>query len=250
MRDIALVNRGFQDLNPLILGEEECKPYHSYGPVIRKYVLIHFVISGSGILEKGGVKYPVCAGQAFIILPGEITVYYTGEDPWKYQWIGFDGDLSRHFTQLPPVVSYSHNWVAEMLEAAECEGMLEYHVASALFGMYAEFFASQKHSNHYVRRVKNYVQTMYMYPLRVESIAQMINLDRRYLSRIFKEKVGCSIQEYIIEVRMERAKAHLEDGNSVAQAARLCGYDDVSNFSKMFKRRFGVSPGGWQEKEK
>lgn len=245
MRDIALVNRAFGDLNPLILGEEQCKPHHSYGPAVRQYTLIHFVISGNGVLEKGGIKYSVCAGQAFVILPGEITTYYTGEDPWKYQWIGFDGDLSKHFAHLSPVINFSHNWANEMLEAAESDGMLEYKVASLLFGMYAEFFASQKHSNHYIRRVKNYIQTMYMHPLRVESIAQMVNLDRRYLSRVFKERVGCSIQEYIIEVRMEQAKQYLENGVSVAQAARLCGYDDVCNFSKMFKRRFGVSPGDW-----
>lgn len=248
MRDIALVNRGFLDLNPLILGEEQCKPYHSYGPAVRQYTLIHFVISGDGILEKGGEKFPVTAGQAFIILPGEITTYYTGSEPWQYQWIGFDGELSEHFRNLSPVVSYSRNWVNEMLECAESEGMLEYKVTSLLFGLYAEFFASQKHSNHYIRRVKNYVQTMYMHPIRVENIAQMVNLDRRYLSRVFKERVGCTIQEYIIEVRMEQAKQHLEAGATVAQAAQLCGYDDVSNFSKMFKRRFGTSPCDWRKK--
>lgn len=247
MRDIALVNRGFSDLNPLILGEEQCCPNHSYGPAVRQYTLIHFVISGSGVLEKGGVKYPISAGQAFIILPGEITTYYTGSEPWKYQWIGFDGELSKHFSQLSPVVTYSKNWVKEMLKYAEVGGMLEYNVTSLLFGLYAEFFASQKHSNHYIKRVKNYVQTMYMHPLRVENIAQMVNLDRRYLSRVFKERVGCSIQEYIIEVRMEQAKQHLERGVTVAQTAQLCGYDDVSNFSKMFKRRFGTSPRDWKQ---
>lgn len=248
MRDIALVNRGFSDLNPLILGEEQCRPHHSYGPAVRQYTLIHFVISGNGVLEKGGNKYQVSAGQAFIILPGEITTYYTGDEPWEYKWIGFDGDLSLHFANLPSVIGFSHNWASEMLDAAERDGMLEYRVASLLFGMYAEFFASQKHSNHYIRRVKNYIQTMYMHPLRVESIAEMVNLDRRYLSRVFKERVGCSIQEYIIEVRMEQAKRYLENGTSVAQAARLCGYDDVCNFSKMFKRRFGISPTDWGKK--
>ena len=248
MRDIALVNRGFSDLNPLILGEEQCRQHHRYGPAVRQYTLIHFVVSGNGVLEKGGIKYSVCAGQAFIILPGEITIYYTGEDPWKYQWIGFDGHLSEHFANLSPVVNFSHNWANEMLEAAESDSMLEYKVVSLLFGMYAEFFASQRHSSHYISRVKNYIQTMYMHPLRVESIAQMVNLDRRYLSRVFKERVGCSIQEYIIEVRMEQAKQYLENGTTVAQAARLCGYDDVCNFSKMFKRRFGVTPFDWGRK--
>lgn len=250
MREIALVNRGFRDLNPLIIGEEPCKPHHSYGPAVRQYTLIHFVVSGNGVLEKGGRKYVINPGQAFIILPDEITTYYTADEPWVYQWIGFDGELSKYFSQLPPVVNFSYNWVNEMLKAGESDGMLEYKIASLLFGMYAEFFASQRHSNHYIKRVKNYIQTMYMHPLRVESIAQMVNLDRRYLSRVFKERVGCSIQEYIIEVRMEQAKYHLERGATVTQTARLCGYDDVCNFSKMFKKRFSVSPYHWVRKIK
>jgi len=99
-----------------------------------------------------------------------------------------------------------------------------------------------------VRRVKNYIQAMYMQQVRVERIAQIMNLDRRYLSRLFKEKTGESIQEYLISVRMEAAQKHLKNGASVAEAAQLCGYDDVCNFSKMFKRLMGVSPGQWREK--
>lgn len=246
MRDFALINRGFSDLNPLIVGDEYCCAYHSYGPAVRQYTLIHFVLSGSGFLEKGGKKYPVRAGQAFIILPGEITTYYTEEDPWHYQWVGFDGTLCEHFARLSPVVDFSHNWVSEMLEHAESDVMQEYKIAAVLFSMYAEFFASQKHGNHYVRRVQNYIQTMYMHPLRVEQMAQMVNLDRRYLSRVFKEKIGCSIQEYIVKVRMEQAKICLKNGTSVAQTAHLCGYDDVCNFSKMFKRYTGISPNSWR----
>ena len=55
------------------------------------------------------------------------------------------------------------------------------------------------------------------------------------------------MQEYLINVRMEEAKKQLEKGKTVAEAAKLCGYDDPCNFSKIFKSRFGVSPGGWKK---
>ena len=84
-----------------------------------------------------------------------------------------------------------------------------------------------------------------MQDLRVEEIADKMNLDRRYLSRIFKEKTGQTVQEYLISVRMEAAKQQLVRGASVNEAAKLSGYEDVCNFSKMFKRLFGVSPGQW-----
>jgi AraC-like DNA-binding protein len=89
---------------------------------------------------------------------------------------------------------------------------------------------------------------MYMQEVRVERIAAQMNLDRRYLSRIFKEKTGKSIQEYLISDRIEEAKRCLSRGLTVSEAAILSGYEDVCNFSKMFKSRVGVSPSSYAAK--
>ena len=241
---VHLVNRSFHDLNPLIVGEHACPAGHSFGPSMRKYTLIHFVESGEGTLCKGGETYTVHAGEAFLILPGEITLYSASEtDPWTYRWVGFDGALSERFSELPPVFSCPSHWGDKLIAALENDGMSEYRIASVLFGLYAELFASARPHSHYVRRVKNLFNTLYMQDLRVEEIADTLNLDRRYLSRIFKEKTGQTMQEYLIGVRMEAAKAQLLRGGTVAEAAKLSGYKDVCNFSKMFKRTFGVSPG-------
>ena len=108
MRDIGLVNRGFRDLNPVIIGEESCEGGHKFGPSIRPYTLIHFVKSGMGYFTRGGVTYMVRAGEAFLICPDEITVYMADEnDPWEYQWVGFDGELTARFRTLPAVFPYS-----------------------------------------------------------------------------------------------------------------------------------------------
>lgn len=249
--DIPLINRGFYELNPLLVGEQACPAGHRYGPAVRNYTLIHFVESGEGVFCKEGKSYTVHAGEAFIILPDEITLYYASEDhPWSYRWIGFDGTLTARFAELPPVISCSPQKGKEILEAIENDGMSEYRIAALLFQLYAELFASEKPHNHYVRRVKNLISTLYMQDLRVEEIAEKMNLDRRYLSRLFKEKTGQTVQEYLISVRMEAAKKQLSRGASVAEAAKLSGYEDVCNFSKMFKKIFGISPGYWGETEK
>ncbi len=69
-----------------------------------------------------------------------------------------------------------------------------------------------------------------------------MNLDRHYLARIFKKKTVVSISDYIINVRMEEEKNYLKKDFSVEDTARMCGYEDVSNFSKLFKREVGISP--------
>ncbi len=250
-KDYLLVNRFFTDLNPLLIGTEVCTPGHTFGPYTRDYTLIHFIKRGCGVLLCRGREYPVHAGEAFLILPGEITTYRADlKDPWEYAWVGFDGALTPRFSELPPVFSFTRNWPEEMILQYETSGTLEYGLASTLFLMYADLFLSAKPSNHYVRRVADYIHALYMQDLRVEQIARDMNLDRRYLTRLFKEKTGKTVQEYLIATRLEAAKRLLEEGRSVGEAAALSGYSDVCNFSKMFRRTYGTSPGRFRSKER
>lgn len=245
-RDKVILNSHLQDLNPLFVGSEKCESGYSYGPNVRKYTLIHYVVAGKGVVDKKGERYPVHAGQAFLIHPNEIVTYTADKtDPWYYQWVAFDGTLTEKLTQLPVVIEFPGGLMQEMLEAAEKE-LPSYRVTELLYRMYAELFEGKKTRHHYVRRVQDYIRALYMKPIRVEEIAQEMNLDRRYLSRLFKEKTGQSIQEYLITVRLEESQRYLEEGFSVEESALLCGYEDACNFSKMFKRRFGVSPLYWK----
>ena len=91
--------------------------------------------------------------------------------------------------------------------------------------------------------MQNYLRLTFMQSdLRVENVAQQIHLNRRYLSRLFREEIGQTPQEYLISVRMQAADRYLRNGISVGETATLCGYTDMFNFSKMFKKYYGVSP--------
>lgn len=242
-QNLLLTNRHLQDLNPLIAGEEICKPSHRFGPSVRKYTLIHYVIKGKGVFYAREGCYPVEAGQAFLILPEEVTTYEAdASDPWHYQWIGFDGTLSTHFAQLPPVFTVKDDIFRKAFRPISDPATQEFHLASVLFLLYASLFSSKISTNQHVQRVQSYIQTSYMRAVRIEDIALQLNLDRRYLSRLFKQKTGQSIQNYLIQTRLEAAVQYLESGYGVNDTAMLCGYEDVSNFSKMFKKRYGVSP--------
>ena len=230
-----LTNRNLSDLNPLVAGEESCQPSHSFGPAVREYTLLHYVISGKGVLHANGCAYPVTAGQVFCILPGQVTTYTADEHaPWRYRWIGFDGKLSADFAKLPPVFDCPERFFPPEES--------EFRLAAALMELYDHLFAEVKGGNPHVLRVENYIRAQYMQPVTVAGIAEELNLDRRYLSRLFKAHTGCTIQEFLIRVRLEAAAGHLRRGASVSEAAALCGYEDAANFSKMFKRHYGISP--------
>lgn len=250
-RNLLLTDRKLRDLNPLIAGEEACAPGHSFGPAVRKYTLIHYVLRGKGTLYARGGVYPVQAGQAFVILPGEVTTYTADStEPWHYRWIGFDGALSQRFEQLPPVLTLPNMLFGRMMYLSQDTSTAEYLLAGELFYLYAHLFTDARGGSRHVRRVENYIRSNYMHPIRVEQIAAELGLDRRYLSRLFKAETGFSIQEYLIRVRLEEAENLLLRGCSVKEAAHLAGYEDVSNFSKMFKRRTGKSPASVVEAKK
>lgn len=244
--DYAFINHRFVDLNPILAGRESCASGKSWGPGLRNYTLIHYVVKGKGVLYKFGKEFHIHAGEAFLIRPGEIITYTADkDDPWHYQWIGFDGQLSLKINELDDVFPFPSHIISEILECINYE-LCEYRVAALLFEMYAELM--KPHETHtYIDKVKDYIKALYMQPISVEEIALHVGLDRRYLSRIFRGKTGITIQEYIISTRMKEAKKYLLKGHTVEEAAALSGYEDRSNFSKIFKKNFGISPIEWKK---
>jgi AraC-like DNA-binding protein len=246
MHETILTDRHFEDLNPVLFGRMKFAPGHRNSPVVRDYVLIQYVESGRGILYIDNTAYPVNEGQAFIITKGKQASYVADKDtPWICRWIAFNGKLSNKYNSLPPVVNINGSLFPNLEECGD--GVVEYVLASQLFRMTAELFAEDKYSNRYVRRVKDFIKINYMSEIHVEQIAKELSLDRRYLSRVFKKETGKTIQQYLVETRMKHACDFLKAGKSVSECVALCGYSDLPNFSRMFKRTYGVSPTAFQK---
>lgn len=249
--DVLLINRHFADLNPIVAGQEICAAGHRFGPSVRKYVLLHCVLSGKGTYTCGGVTYPVAAGQVFRILPEEETVYQADDrDPWHYAWIGFDGRLAEKMATMPPVFSVSASVTSLFRRSAENADASEFGLTASLFRLYDELFAGRAQSgNEYVRRIRSYIDAMYMRKISIEGLADQLHLNRRYLTRLFHAETGMSIRDYLLRTRMREATECLRAGLSVGETAERCGYEDMFLFSKLFRKTYGVSPSGWKNKE-
>lgn len=251
-----LIDRGMKDLNPLQYGKRQCPPGHSFGPAIRPFYLLHYVLSGKGTLFADGKAYPVRAGEYFLILPDEITTYTADKnDPWEYLWLGFSGEGAERLRRLGERVGELPRSMFEELMRAGDDGFLEWggvveeYIASILHRLIAELFANRPTHTHYARRAETIIRTTYMQPdITVGKIADELRLDRHHLARLFKARYGVTMQDHLISVRIDRAAELLRAGHSATKSAALCGYTDFSNFSKMFRRRFGMSPGQYREK--
>lgn len=95
-----------------------------------------------------------------------------------------------------------------------------------------------------VKRIINYFSENYEQSISLEQIAHNMYLSPVYISKIFKEETGESPINYLIKIRLERAKEYLQMSNnqSIKWVAKQVGYDDVYHFSKLFKKYYGISP--------
>ena len=243
MKEFIIDSRKFVDIKPLFAGIEACRSGHSYGPFVRKQFLLHFCLSGKGRFEDPRGTYNVSAGELFVIRPGEVTTYTADKDePWEYMWLGFDGTLARAFGSGESVYSYPSELGARLRHIIT-EGVRDGHAyASVIHELMSSLFSSEENYSDTVATVKSYIDYNYMGDISVGDIADRFGFERSYLYRIFKEKYGLGIKEYIIKVRMECAGALLLEGHPVGVSARAVGYKDEFNFSKAFKKYHGASP--------
>lgn len=247
-----LLNPHLHDLNPILVGEAACIPgeTHPTSSGTINCVLIHFVRSGKGIFYAQGQSICVHPGQAFIIQPGEEVYYIADEkDPWEYSWVGFTGALSGKFSALPPVFDLPEDLLPHLRVPFDWDQMGElwgYELANDLLMFYAKILRPQAKKVDYIQEIVDHVRLFYMEKLSVENFAKQYGLDRRYLSRRFKSRMGTTIQDYILNVRMYEGCRYLRMGYSVKETATLCGYSSAPIFSKLFKREHGLSPVQWK----
>ncbi len=108
-------------------------------------------------------------------------------------------------------------------------------------------FDKVKHADA-VYKVIEYIKSNYRKHLTLEEIAANTYLSKTYLSSLFKKETGYSISEYINIVRIDRSKNLLVEENlSIIEIANLCGFEDQSYFTKVFKNIVGITPKKYRE---
>ncbi len=69
-----------------------------------------------------------------------------------------------------------------------------------------------------------------------------------HVLRIFQRGTGISPSDYLLEIRLQRARTHLlADEARIEEVAEACGFSSAAYFCRVFKKRHGQSPGAWRE---
>lgn len=261
--------RRFGELYFCFCGYEACEPLHSFGPAVRPTFLIHFILSGKGTFYtySDDTTYHLETGEGFLIEPGKQTFYQADAvDPWRYLWVGFSGKLaqefisgmglggsavifrSRHGKEFQELVfeMLRHNMDSDMdeliLESLLCRFL------AILTGDVSVESQEGKRGNEYVRKAVEFIQNNYSRQIRVQDVADYVNINRGYLYALFKEELEMSPQQYMSNLRLTRAAEQLNTTNyPVEMIGSLNGYGDPAVFTKAFKRKHGMSPTAYRQ---
>ena len=102
-----------------------------------------------------------------------------------------------------------------------------------------------------ILKIKNYINENYMNELKLKILADMAFMSESSFSRFFKLHTGRTLSDYIIDIRMGNASRMLVDTlMSVNEISLRCGYNNMSNFNRIFKRNKGCSPTDFRENYK
>lgn len=95
-----------------------------------------------------------------------------------------------------------------------------------------------------VQQIMKYMESHYREKISLDQIAENMYLSPFYISKLFKSETGDTPINYLISLRMEKAKELLDHNPSLSiqEAAAQVGYEDAYHFSKLFKKYFGLSP--------
>ena len=239
------------------IGHQKTLPFHSYGPAVRDYWLIHVIAEGKGQFVKGGEVHMLGKGDCFIIRPMEVTTYISdGEEPWEYYWLGFSGDDAKKLADyaLPEevcaakagkeaftsIVSF-YNAFAAGREPDELT------IVSRLYEFLAQLrksIAPDKATKQDIVSVAlQYPEKNYFRDINISRLAAELGVTRSYFTALFTEKTGSSPYNFLTALRLEKAKSLLSESElRVSEVAYSVGFAGIERFSDMFKKYFGQSP--------
>lgn len=228
----------------------------SYPPL-----LLVFVRNGILNVEYHGEKKKARRGDV-VLLDCSEPHYYYADNKLEFLYIHFDGsnshELCRHIMDVhgwliqsennaqigrvlyDMVDLYEHNRIETPFESS----MRIYH----LFELLLAPTAHEKREQSPIDKTIIYIRAHVGEPITLESLAAQVNLSPFYFSHLFKRQTGFSPQEYVINTRIERAKALLlRTGKSISEIADEVGYSSSGALINLFSKRVGESPGQYRK---
>lgn len=232
-------------------------------PHVHNYTELFYIVGGQGQFSIDDELFPVKADQLVIVNPNIAhTEVSFDAHPLEYIVIGIEGlELSVDgnnggrfcifsFSKDNHALTYMQHILQEM-QAREphhqtlCQAYMEILVVQLMRD--ASFSGTPVSADPVNSRqctmIRRYIDSHYKEPLTLDLLAEKANVNKYYLSHIYKEAYGISPISYMISCRIQEGKRLLADTDlSLSQITGILGFSSASYFSQSFRKAEGISP--------
>ena len=231
--------------------------------------LFFIVLEGEGELEYEGRSYPLSEGSCVFLDCRKFYAHATSTRLWKLMWVHFDGTTMpgiylkyRERGGLPAFTPSDAKDYAELLEriyhtAAAEDHVRDMHINELLAALLSCLMtsawspATQRKSigsRSALSDMKAWLDQHYHEKIALDDLADKFFINKFYLTRLFKEQYGSSIVNYILSLRISRAKELLRFTDlPIDEIGQRCGIPDANYFSRAFRKIEGVSPSEYRK---
>lgn len=221
-------------------------------------LLLYYVVAGKCYLNEEAVG----AGDMFFVLPNvHYVIKQDQETPAKGWWVTVKGIGLESFCKYVKFeekfgvrpcrrINEITRYIADMVYTPHIGVAPDAALLGDLFQVISiqryensTYFQQTTVHNHYVYEAMRYIDDHCMERPTVEEIAAHVHISSKYLTNIFSTYANCSMREYLMDAKMKAAKGLLRGREfSVKDVSEVLGYSDYYQFSRQFKKRFGISP--------
>lgn len=239
------------------IGTTYPNPKYRVSRTSNEMFIFEYIISGSGYIEVGGETFKVSANDVYIIEPGQDHTYYSDpKNPFKKIWINFYSDIFIEIFKsfgLSGKTVFKNSDTLELFEEIQnlkkisnFSDDLCYEIAPILFKILCHLGIN---SNKLItisktaKLTKKYIDEAIYTNSTIDNIANIMNLSKAHIIREFTKSYGISPYNYLIEQKIAVAKKMLILHNmNIGEISSQLGFEDSNYFSKLFKKKTGMSP--------
>lgn len=228
--------------------------------------LFFTVVSGSGVLDYEGNHYSLKKGDCVFIDCKKPYSHRTSENLWQLRWVHFYGVNMSHIYEkyterggspcfhphnLDSFLSLLENIYQVASSDDYVKDMMIYEKLTSLLTllMKESWHPEKSHrptgsaKKQSLQELRDYLDANYQNTITLEELSRLFFINKFYLTRVFKEQFGMSIQRYLLQLRITHAKQLLRfTDKSIETIGVECGIGDANYFSRTFKKVEGVSP--------
>ena len=219
-----------------------------------RYHELTMVFKGSLIYRVNGQQTVLQAGD--VLFMARDTVRYRADSPEDTDYISFNFE-----TEVPPglpgVIRNGVNRQIQLLVAAfdEISSKLYLdnrekigHILCCILLVLADRVKTAGY-NPMTVQIMRYLHNHFAERITLEKIGELTAFSPVYCDTVFRQEVGKSIIDYLLDIRVDEAKKLLIDGNlSIAQVAERTGFQDANYFCRVFKKRTSDTPSGYRKR--